>query len=232
MKTRGISKLTYNQLAQLLKLEENSIRKIYEKDQGEEVLYILHDDKENSILYNEGMAIMQKNLDLKQDFNLMIKSKLECLGFDVKDFDRYFPEKVFNVKLLEHQLKSINDWNKTGIRKYNWLRRSGSSYCAAIDALFSAYCGKLDVLYLSATRNESTDHLRMAEGILKNTAIEYTIDNDSIIFPNGCSILFRSNSIDPNGLQFSKMIFDNCDINRRIIHNRCKIIREYTTYEE
>ena len=238
MKSREVCELTYNQLAQLLKLEENSIRKVYEEDQGEEILYILHDDKRTCIDYPNENKILKRSLDLKQDFDFMGKNILAAFGIKSEDFNKYLKdylitaEQVFNIKLQGYQVKPINDWNKTGVRKYNWPRRSGSSYCAAIDALFSASCGKLDVMYLSATRNESVDHFKMAERILKKTSIEYTMDNNSIIFSNGYLVAFRPNNIDQNGTQFNKMIFDNCDINRRIINSKCVVIREYTTYEE
>ena len=218
MKSRGLIKLSYNDLSTLLNLKENSIRKVFEKDQGDEELYILHDDVDCSIDYTDFSKIVEKKFNKHLNKTSLIKDLiLSGLEIDPSDVIQY----IFGLELYPKQKKIINRCLLTfPSTKFNHFDRGeGATVCSIFEAIFlSLFCDK-KVTFVVDTDAERMFLINNFLKYLENIEYNYCKLTNEIKFGKGIIHFQISRFIDSRffSIKADNLIGDNLKNNMDII---------------
>ena len=234
MKNRETLFATYNQLANLLGLKENSIRKIYEKDPGEEVLYIFHDDEQYAKEYGEGAQIIRKRFDnniLNKDKDIEHLSKAISAGLKVSHSSAV--EYLFDFELNERQKGMIDTCFMDCSDSTCWERQSGATTCAMFEALYLSMVYGKTIVFMNDNFLEQESLIERITSYLNDKRISYSSFENSLKFKSNIegTILFitKSKLNKLKGLSFDKIIGDNLDSPNRKELERYNV-RLYRTF--
>lgn len=238
MKNRETLFVTYNQLADLLGLKENSIRKIYEKDPSEEILYIFHDDDKYAIEYSDNAQVIHKKFNNLSNLNKEIEYLTKMISSGLQVSHSSAVEYLFGYKLYEEQKKMIDSCfsNISNAHQPCWKRQSGATTCAMLEALYLSMLYGKTIVFMNNDFMAQGSLIERINCLLNEKRISYSNPSKNrIYFPysNG-TITFITpigfNKI--NGINIDKIITDN--LNAFTIDN-CELdsytIRFYRTMD-
>ena len=159
MKNRGDISISYNELAKLLGLEENSIRKIYEKDPGEEVLHVLHDDSRYSFELGKGAVPPSKRFDALSTLDHSEYMR-KCIMSGLKVNPSSIIEYIFGIQLYPYQKEALNLCESAISKRHYWDRQNGATTCAIYEAIYLSYFCQKHLFILNNNMEQQTAFIK------------------------------------------------------------------------